>query len=219
MWFLERLNPGLPVYNEAEAVRLLGELNIDAMERALNVIVARHEVLRTTIQVMDSQPMAVVHENWPIHVKQIDLSALAPPERQAEVERLLIDEPRQIYHLETEPGIRVTLLRLGPREHVFILMMHHIICDWHSEGILWRELAALYRSFSRGEPACLAASGDSAQRLRGPADRTERRKPVLPKTSLSGRRISAARPNSWSCQRTAHARRSPRIVAHANASF
>jgi len=71
------------------------------------------------------------------------------------VERLLIDEPRRSYDLEAEPGIRATLLRLGSREHVFILMMHHIICDRWSMGIVWRELAALYQAFSRGETFAL----------------------------------------------------------------
>jgi hypothetical protein len=155
LWFIEQLNPGLPVYNEAEGVRLLGELNTEAMERALNVIVARHEGLRTTIESTQSEPLAVVHESWPLQIKKIDLSALAPAERQAEVERLLIEEPRRLYHLETEPGIRATLLRLARQEHVFILMMHHIFCDRSSLGILWREMSALYRAFCRGESLVL----------------------------------------------------------------
>ena len=152
LWFLEQLNPGLPIYNESEAVRFRGELNVDAMEQALNAIIERHEILRSTIQMIDGQPMALVHENWPLDLKKIDLSALAPAQRQAEVERLLIAEPRRLYHLEVEPGIRATLLRLGPQEHVFILLMHHLVCDWSSEGVFWRELSALYRAFSRGEP-------------------------------------------------------------------
>ena len=155
LWFIQQLNPGLPLYNEAEGVRLLGKLNANAMERALNAIVARHEALRTTIDATDNEPLAVVHESWPLQVKKIDLSALAPTERQAEVERLLIDEPRRLYHLETEPGIRATLLRLAPQEHIFILMMHHIFCDRSSLGILWRELAALYRAFCREESLVL----------------------------------------------------------------
>ena len=155
LWFTEQLNPGLPVYNEVEAVRLLGELNVDAMERALNVIVARHEILRTTVQATNGEPMAIVHETWPIQLKQIDLGAFSPSERQIEIDRLLTEEPRLPYRLEAEPGIRATLLCLGSREYVLILMMHHIICDWSSEGVLWRELSTLYRSFSRGEPAAL----------------------------------------------------------------
>jgi amino acid adenylation domain-containing protein len=157
LWFMQQLNPELPVYNEAEAVRLLGDLDAEAMERALNAIVARHEILRTTIQTMDNEPIAVVLENWQLQLKRIDLSALPALERQAELDRVLIQEPAQLYRLDTEPGIRATLLCLGPREHVFILMMHHIICDWSSEGVFWRDLSVLYRSFSRGEPLALPA--------------------------------------------------------------
>src|SRR5208337_2838245 len=111
--------------------------------------------LRTTIQITAERPMAIVHENWPLRMKRVDLSGLAPAQREAEVEHLLIDEPRRPYDLEAEPGIRATLLRLGSREHVFILMMHHIICDWRSEGVLWRDLAALYPAFSCGKPPAL----------------------------------------------------------------
>ena len=156
IWFFEELAPGVPLYNESEAVRLVGELKADAMEQALNVIVARHEMLRTTIQMAAERPIAIVHESWPLQIKRIDLSALAPAQREAEVERLLIDEPRRPYHLETEPGIRATLLRLGPSEHVFILMMHHLVCDWASEGVLWRELSSAYRAICRGEPPALS---------------------------------------------------------------
>ena len=65
------------------------------------------------------------------------------------MDRLLIDEPRALYDLEAEPGIRVALVRLSPREHVLILMMHHIICDWASEGIIWRELVGLVQIVSQ----------------------------------------------------------------------
>src|SRR5208282_6673962 len=101
------------------------------------------------------EPAAIAHENWPLRLKQIDLSVLAPAQLQAEVERLLIEEPRRPYHLQAEPGIRATLLRLRPEEHVFILMMHHIICDRLSLGILWRELRMQYEAFLRGKPSPL----------------------------------------------------------------
>ena len=94
----------------------------------------------------------VVHESWPLRLKKIDLSTLDLEKRQAEVGRLLTDEPRIRYRLEAEPGIRATLVRLNAREHVFILMMHHLVCDWSSEGVLWREMSAAYRAISRGEP-------------------------------------------------------------------
>ena len=157
IWFMEQMNTGEPVYNESEAVRLRGALNVDLVEKALNVIIARHEILRTTIQTIDDELSATVHESWPLQLKQIDLSLLPPARREAEVDRLLIDEPRLPYRLDVEPGIRVTLLRLAPTEHVLIVMMHHIICDWSSVGVLWRELSALYRAGSGGQPLELPA--------------------------------------------------------------
>jgi amino acid adenylation domain-containing protein len=166
LWFMERLSPGQPVYNEVEAVRLRGELNVEALERALNAVVDRHETLRTMIQTIDGLPMARVRESYVLHLKMIDLTGRAAVERAAELDRLLISEPRIPYHFHDEPAIRATLIRLGACEHVFILMMHHLICDWASEGVLWRELSALYRSFCRHEsltlPAVTVQHGDFA---------------------------------------------------------
>ena len=76
------------------------------LEQALNVIVMRHEILRTTIQVRDQRPVAIVHENWPVKIKKIDLRHLPNDQREPELARLLIDEPRRLYRLEAEPGIR-----------------------------------------------------------------------------------------------------------------
>jgi amino acid adenylation domain-containing protein len=156
VWFFKQLAPDVPLYNESEAVGLKGELNVDALERALNVVVTRHEILRSTIHDINGQPVAVVLENWPLKLKRVDLGGMVPAQRKMEVERLLIDEPRRPYELETEPGIRATLLRLGPQEHVLILLMHHLVCDWSSEGVLWREMSAAYRAYCRGEPLELA---------------------------------------------------------------
>lgn len=155
LWFMEELNQSLPVYNEAEAVLLTGELNADALEQAMNVVVDRHEVLRSTIEVIRDEPHAVVHPSWPLRFKRIDLSALPQGKRRSEVDRLLIEEPRLRYDLKAAPGIRVTLIRVGAREHVLILMMHHIICDWSSEGIIWRELSAAYSAFLHGQTPSL----------------------------------------------------------------
>src|SRR6516164_1620137 len=88
-------------------------------------------------------------------MKRIDLSSLTPIQREEEVARLLIEEPWNQFHLEKEPGIRVTLVCLGPSEHILILTMHHLVCDWTSFGVLWRELSSAYRAISRDEPPVL----------------------------------------------------------------
>jgi amino acid adenylation domain-containing protein len=155
LWFLEQLNGGAPAYNEAEAVRLKGAVDIEALQRAFNVVVERHEILRITIEVRDERPVAIVHDSWQVTLKRIDLRNLAAGAREAELARLLIDEPRHRYRLEAEPAVRATVIEMGAEDHVFILMMHHIVCDASSLGILWRELAAVYEARLRGEDAPL----------------------------------------------------------------
>ena len=100
---------------------------------------------------IDDEPFVVIHDDLLLPFQLIDLSALPAAQRDAEVERLLIDEPRRPYHLDREPGIRVTLLRLGPTHHIIMMMMHHLFTDWASTGNIWRELSALYREGRRGE--------------------------------------------------------------------
>jgi hypothetical protein len=157
IWFMEQLSAGVPVYNESEAVRFRGTLNAESLEAALDGLVARREILRTIIQVIDGEPSAVVEENWKLRLKQIDLSSLPGPRKESEVERLLVDEPRLPYNLEMEPGTRATLLRLSETEHVLIVMMHHIICDSSSLGNFWRDLSAMYRAGCCGLPSELPA--------------------------------------------------------------
>ena len=155
VWFIEQLNSGEPAYNEAEAVRLKGKLDADALERALNVIIERHEILRTTIEVRDGRPTTIVHKDWPTKIKKISLQHLATDQREAAMAQLLIDEPRRRYRLDAEPAIRVTVIDVADKECVVIVMMHHIICDSASLGIIWRELATLYGAFLRGQPSPL----------------------------------------------------------------
>ena len=79
------------------------------------------------------------------------MSPAPPEERQAEADRLLREEPRRPFRLDIEPGIRITLVRLGPEDHLLLVMLHHIVCDGWSMAILFRELAALYRSPPNGD--------------------------------------------------------------------
>ena len=156
IWFMEQVKAGEPAYNEAEAVRLKGKLDVAALARAFNIVIARHEILRTTIEARNGQPTMVIHESFPLHFKQISLRRLEPSRSDAELARLLIDEPRRPYRMEAEPAVRVTIVEMGDEDHAVILMMHHIICDSASLGILWRELATLYEACINGEPSPLA---------------------------------------------------------------
>jgi acyl-CoA synthetase (AMP-forming)/AMP-acid ligase II len=155
LWFMEQVNHGEPVYNESEAVRFKGTVDIAALEAAFNVIVQRHETLRSTIETTDSRPTMAIHETWPLMFKRLSLRHLAPSLREGELQTLLITEPRVPYRLTTEPALRVTIVEIDDDDHAFILMMHHIFCDRASFGIIWRELATLYGAALSGQNAVL----------------------------------------------------------------
>ena len=156
LWFLDRLQPGSAAYNIPYAVRLTGALDVQALERGLETIVQRHEVLRTTFGEHEGQPVARVVERARVEFGRVELSGLSAEAREAEVLRRAREEARRPFVLSEGPLLRTLLLRLGETEHVLLLTMHHIVTDGWSTGIFVRELAALYGAFSRGAPSPLA---------------------------------------------------------------
>ena len=156
LWLLDQLAPGNPAYNVATAVRLEGELQVAALERALAEIVRRHEALRTVFRAGEGVPAQVVLPAGPIPLPLEDLSGLEEAERRAELRRRAAEDAARSFDLGAGPLLGTTLLRLDATEHVLLLAMHHVVTDGWSMGIFFRELGALYAAFSRGEPSPLA---------------------------------------------------------------
>ncbi|MDY7077386.1 MAG: amino acid adenylation domain-containing protein [Chloroflexota bacterium] len=155
MWFLGQLEPGSPLYNVPDAVRINGPLDVAALERSLNEIVRRHEVLRTTFATVDGRAVQVIVPELSLVLPVVDLSGLPEAEREAEGLRLAQEEAQHPFDLAKGPLLRATLLRLGEKDHMALLTMHHIVSDAWSSGVLIREIAALYQAFSAGEPSPL----------------------------------------------------------------
>jgi amino acid adenylation domain-containing protein len=143
LWFLDQLEPGSVAYNLAGAVRLTGRLDIAALTGALDGILRRHESLRSTFVEKDGQPWQAVAESAALSLPLCDLSGLKDGEEEAR--RVAVAEARRIYDLARGPLARFTLLRLGEREHVLLIGMHHIVSDGWSLNLFVRELNALYR--------------------------------------------------------------------------
>lgn len=153
MWLLDQLNPGSNAYNSPDATRLEGPLDVAALRRAIEAVVARNEVLRTTYDAVDGQPVQVVHPSGPVELIVVDLSGLPSEQRQAELDRYLKAESERTYDLRTDPVLRPSLLRLADEDHVLLLVLHHIAVDGWSKGVMWRELTACYDAFTaRREP-------------------------------------------------------------------
>ena len=157
LWFLDQLEPGNATYNIPIAVRLVGDLDPDALERAFNEVVRRHEALRTTFTARDGRPLQVIAPELLIPLPMGDLREWPEADREPEALRRLHAEAARPFDLARGPLIRASLLKLGEREHVVLLTMHHIISDGWSIGVLIREVGTLYEAFSRGGPSPLPA--------------------------------------------------------------
>jgi amino acid adenylation domain-containing protein len=155
LWFLEQLEPETASYNEPAAVRIRGALDLAALKGALDQIVARHEVLRTTFQIADGAPVLSVEPNCAVPVQTLDLSGLGAAEQEEQVRLQLRRVSRQPFDLRVPPLLRVTLLRLADTEHVVLLVMHHIVSDGWSLGVLIQELQLLFAAHATGRPAVL----------------------------------------------------------------
>jgi len=156
LWVIERMQPGSAAYTVARPLRIRGLLDVDALERALDALRARHEALRTVFAERESGPVQLVHPPGSTSFPVDDLSHLADDAREAAVRRRVDEDANTGFDLETGPVFRARLLRLADDEHVLLLCMHHIVSDGWSLGVLQRELGALYTAFSRGRPDPLA---------------------------------------------------------------
>lgn len=156
LWFVHQLEPESPSYNVTTALWLSGKLDVPALERSVATIVARHEVLRTTFRLTDGEPVQVVAPELRVELPVADRSAVPAAEREAEVHRLIQEETRRPFDLQRGPLLRARLIHLAPDEHALILIVHHIVFDGWSAGVLSRELSECYRAFATGETPRLA---------------------------------------------------------------
>jgi amino acid adenylation domain-containing protein len=148
LWVLDQMEPNNPLYNIPRRVRLRGELNVEALTKALNEIVQRHESQRTTFAVKNGAPVQVIAPTLDLDVALHSLIDLTEDDRLAEARRIATEEALIPFDLTTGPLLRATLLKLAPDDHILLLTMHHIVSDAWSAGIFFQEFSALYESFS-----------------------------------------------------------------------
>jgi len=154
-WFIDRLGRGSTAYNVFAGLRLSGDVDEPALERALGELIRRHPVLRTIFREVDGVPLQVVlpFDGYALPVD--DLTELDEDEREAQVKRTAGGEAAHPFDMTTEPLFRARLLRLGHGEYALLLCLHHIITDGWSQGVLHRELWQLYAAFRDGRESPL----------------------------------------------------------------
>ena len=156
MWVLDRLLPDRSVYNAPRVQRVLGPLDVGALENSIGEIVRRHDALRTSFAVIDGEPKQLIAPPARFHLQVDDLSALPADAREPAARKQASETCREPFDLEHGPLFAARLLRMAADEHWLVINLHHIVTDYWSSAVLSRELASLYGAFSRGEAPQLA---------------------------------------------------------------
>ncbi|HST59981.1 MAG TPA: amino acid adenylation domain-containing protein, partial [Longimicrobium sp.] len=157
LWFIQQLDPGNVAYNMMGITRMDGVLDADALQGAVDTVVARHEALRTVFIQLHGGPVQQVIPGMRIQMDVQDLQAVDAGERDAEVERRARAAQSLPFDLETGPLLRASLLRLAPESHALVLVMHHVISDGWSRGVIVAEITRAYTALVQGEEPQLPA--------------------------------------------------------------
>ena len=155
LWFLMQVMPGNTSYNIPLALRLRGELNVEALKRSIREIVRRHEVLRTRFETVNGKPRQIIEGEIELDLEVKELKGAEEGEREEELMRVAVEEAQKPFDLEKGPMVRVGLVRVGEQDHGLLMTMHHIVSDAVSTGVAVREMTALYAAYSRGEESPL----------------------------------------------------------------
>ena len=153
--FLDQLYPGTSAYNLTRAIRMVGRLDSAALTKTLDKIARRHASLRTRYIVEAGQSYQIVDEEVKLQLPILDISHLPDATRESEAQRLASEEGHKSFNLTSGPLFRALLLRLGSDDHVFVLVMHHIITDGWSMSILFDEIGKIYSELALAKAASL----------------------------------------------------------------
>jgi amino acid adenylation domain-containing protein len=153
LWFLDQLEPGRASYHIPAAVKLVGQLDIPALERALNEVVRRHEALRTVLAAERGIPRQVIAARMELPLAVQDWSCIHEDRRDLHAQSRIREEAERPFDLARGPLVRAALLRYSEQESVAMVTMHHAISDGWSIGVLMRELTVLYQSYLLNRPS------------------------------------------------------------------
>jgi len=153
LWLAAQMGADGPVYHVPSGYRLRGPLDARLLARALEQLVARHEVLRTTFAVVDGEPAQVVHPEAEFALRTVDLARLLADTREGALADLVEEEARRPFDLVAGPLFRAVLFRLAADEHVLLVTAHHLVWDGWSESVFLGELGALYAALAAGDEA------------------------------------------------------------------
>ena len=155
LWFLQRLYPDSSTYNIPTALRLRGGLDSTALQKSIDHLIERHEVLRTTFSMREGEAVQIVHPTLPVSISKTDLRDIEASRREETLRGLIQFDAGQPFDLDRGPLLRVKLIQIADDEHVLVLNLHHIVSDGWSMDVMFRELSVLYQGYCGRKPISL----------------------------------------------------------------
>lgn len=155
IWFLQQANINNPFYNWTSCFRMSGALDTELLRRSFAEVVNRHESLRTTFAVIDDALVQCVSPEIDLPFGQLNFSGLPDSELDKKLKQKIEAEARHIFDLGTGPLLRVFVIKTRENEHCLLVVIHHIICDGWSMGLLFDELSLVYEALNKDTPLCL----------------------------------------------------------------
>jgi amino acid adenylation domain-containing protein len=155
LWFLDQFNPNSTAYNIWRPLPLMGRVDVAALERSINEIIRRHELLRTTFRFVDARPVQVISPSLTVELIVRDLQHLPAEERQVRMAALLQEHVLRPFDLARGPLLRPLLFTISPEQHMLALSVHHIISDELSMRIFFSELISIYEDYRAGRASRL----------------------------------------------------------------
>lgn len=155
VWFLLQLDPENRAYQFQATLNVKGPLQVAVLEDSLNEIIRRHEMFRTTFEVVDDQPVQVIHEPWVVQLPITDLRFLPRAEQAEAVQHFTLREFRRPFVLACLPLLRWALVRLNEEEYILTHVEHHLVHDGWSFNTFLHELLTLYQAFVTHQPSPL----------------------------------------------------------------
>jgi acyl-CoA synthetase (AMP-forming)/AMP-acid ligase II len=156
LWKLQRALPDIPFFNVLHPLRLTSPVDAAILERSINEIVRRHEILRTTLAEIDGRCIQIIAPQLTVPIEFHDLRALPRSEREKAGHQLVQQDVLHSFDLAKGPLIRARLVRMAEQEHLLLISMHQVICDGWSLGVFVEELVTIYDAFSVGTASSLA---------------------------------------------------------------
>lgn len=161
LWFVDQLTPGAATYNVTVAFRLRGPFRPDVMRESLTRVVARHDALRMTFHAADGLPFQVTSPPARVELPVRQLGGSADPDREQFVRDTVTELASEPFDLERGPLYRYTVLKLDDNDWVFVQVVHHIVTDGWSGGVLNHELSLAYRALAEGREPDFGEPGPS----------------------------------------------------------